>query len=97
MTRRLRKEFQGKKLFAFDGDGVIYKGDQLAEAGSWKKALKFYNKALNETDDTDLASIAAFKIAQYYLNYGKRDKAKEYLVKIIEGNSKYFYEHFETD
>ncbi len=75
--------------------GAIYKGDQLADAGSWKKALNFYNKALNETDDADLASIAAFKIAQYYLNYGNRDEAKKYLTKIIEGNSKYFYEHFE--
>jgi tetratricopeptide (TPR) repeat protein len=74
----------------------IYKGDQLADAGSWKKALNFYIKALKKTKDADLASIAAFKIAEYQIDHGNSDEAKEYIDKIIQGNSQYFYKHFDT-
>jgi tetratricopeptide (TPR) repeat protein len=74
----------------------IYKGDQLADAGSWKKALNFYMKALNKTQDANIASIAAFKIAEYQIDHGSSDKAKEYIDKIVQGNSRYFYEHFST-
>ncbi len=74
--------------------GYLYKADQLAESGSWKKALKFYTKVLHETDDATLASDAAFKLAQYYLDHAQRAKAISYLNKISEGNRSYFYEHF---
>jgi tetratricopeptide (TPR) repeat protein len=75
--------------------GQIYKGDQFADAGSWDKALAFYMKALNETDDADLAAVAAFKIAEYEFDRGKHSEAKIYISKIIEGNKKYFYDHFD--
>ena len=76
--------------------GYLYKADQLAESGSWKKALNFYAKVLNETNDTTLASTAAFKLAQYYLDHAKREKAIRFLNKILEGNRSYFYEHFDA-
>ncbi len=76
--------------------GYVYKADQLAESGSWKKALNFYAKVLNETDNVALASRAAFKLAQYYLNHAKRQKAIRYLDKILEGNPGYFANHFDA-
>ncbi len=76
--------------------GYLYKADQLAESGSWKRALKFYVKVLNETGDAALASMAAFKLAQYYLDHGKREQAIGFLNKILKGNRSYFDEHFDA-
>jgi len=61
---------------------------------SWNKARKFYAKVLNETGDVTLASVAAFKLARYYLEHAQRQKAIGYIGKILEGNRSYFSEHF---
>ncbi|RUM66199.1 MAG: flagellar protein, partial [Sulfurimonas sp.] len=82
----------GNSYFAYLG--YVYKADQLAESGSWNKARKFYAKVLNETSDVTLASVAAFKLARYYLEHAQRQKAIGYIGKILEGNRSYFAEHF---
>ncbi len=76
--------------------GYLYKANQLAESGSWKKALTFYQKVLSGTDSAALASQAALKLAQYYLEHGQRNRAIEYINKIAVGNPNYFYDHFES-
>jgi predicted negative regulator of RcsB-dependent stress response len=75
--------------------GLIYKADQTADAGNSKKALEFYNRALLETKDRDIAAQAAFKIASYYVEYGHAGKAEAYARKIVDGYPEYFGEDIE--
>lgn len=74
----------------FSKKGMIYKADQLVDAGNSKKALEYYERALNETADIDTAAIAAYKISNYYLNGGQAKKAKRYIDKILEADPDYF-------
>ena len=70
--------------------GMIYKGDQLVDAGSSKKALEYYQKALDETNNVDTAATASEKIANFYLNGASAKKAQSYVDKIIQANPAYF-------
>lgn len=51
-----------------------------------KKAIELYKRALYETKDLEIASLAAFKAADTYLSLGDIEKAKEYYGKILKGN-----------
>ncbi|MDX1296128.1 MAG: tetratricopeptide repeat protein, partial [Sulfurimonadaceae bacterium] len=74
--------------------GKIYKAQQLADAGNSKKALTYYEEALNEAKDVEIAAEAAFKMTEYYIEHGKTDLAAEYIGKIIEGHPDYLNEFF---
>ena len=74
----------------FSKKGMIYKGDQLLEAGELKKALEYYQKALDETNDIDTAATASQKIANFYLNGATPKKAQNYVDKILQADSAYF-------
>lgn len=74
----------------FSKKGMIYKGDQLVEAGDRKKALEYYKRALNETKDIDTAATAAEKIAKYYIGNIQPKEAQAYINKIIEADPAYF-------
>jgi len=76
--------------------GYIYKGEMLESGGAAKKAVKFYLKALNTTSDIDVAVMAAFRLAQYYLNKSNYAKASEYLEKIVKVKPQSFMEHKKT-
>ncbi len=84
------------RLFTEQGDslyskiGMIYKGDQLLAAGNSKRALEFYQKALDETSDVDTAATAAYRIASYYLGGQSPKKAQSYVDKIIQADPAYF-------
>lgn len=77
----------------FTNLGLIFKGDQLSSAGNAKKAFGFYEKAMYEAKDVDLASMAAFKLVVYFNEQGESKKAAEYVEKIWQGNGGYFYEN----
>ena len=76
--------------------GYIYKGEMLESGGAVKKALIFYLKALNTTKNIDVAVMAAFHLAQYYLNKSNFTKASEYLEKIVKVKPQFFIEHKKT-
>ncbi|MBN2895484.1 MAG: hypothetical protein JXK05_06285 [Campylobacterales bacterium] len=75
--------------------GLIYKGDQLSGAGNGKKAISFYERALYETQSKKTASIAAYKLAQYYMELGQSAKAAEYVTMILDGYAEQFSDHRE--
>jgi 4-nitrophenyl phosphatase len=67
MTQKLRNEFQGIELFAFDGDGVIYRGANLLPGA--KEALTFLNNNFkvvivtnNSTSTTDAHRLKLQKL-----------------------------------
>lgn len=74
--------------------GYIYKGDMLSAGGEDKKAKKFYKKALYSAKDVDIASLAAFKLAQINILNGKYKKAKEYIEKILKADKGFLYSHY---
>jgi tetratricopeptide (TPR) repeat protein len=88
---RLFTEHEGTR---FANLGKIYKAQQLADAGNSKKALIYYEEALNEAKDVQIAAEAAFKMTEYYIEHGKADLAAQYVSKIIEGHPTYLNEHF---
>jgi tetratricopeptide (TPR) repeat protein len=74
----------------FSKKGLIYKGDQLLEAGDSKKGIEYYQRALNETNDIDTAATASQKIANYYLSGTSAKKAQSYVDKILQADPAYF-------
>ena len=74
--------------------GYIYKGESLEASGGMKPALKFYKKALYSTKDLDVASDAAFHIAEARFDTSIKDSSK-YIDKIIEAKPSYFAEKYD--
>ena len=66
--------------------GIIAFADNLYAQDQKQKAIKLYKDVLYSTKDIDVASIAADKLANIYLNAKKYKKAKIYLKKIINAN-----------
>ena len=74
--------------------GYVYKGDMANDGGEYKKAKKFYNKALLSTKSIDVAAAAAFRLANLAITEGKYDTAKKYIDKIIRAKDDYFYKNY---
>jgi len=89
------------RLFSEHGDspfarwGYIYKAEMLEESGASSKALAFYEKALNETKDIDIAATAAFKLAQYNVARENHKIASEYAMKIVNAKPSFFASKYE--
>lgn len=63
--------------------GYIYKGEMLESSGSPNLAVPFYNKALHDTDDIDIAVTAAYALANYKITYAEKKDATVDIMKII--------------
>ena len=74
--------------------GYIYKGQMLEQSGGASKALSFYKKALNETDNIDVGATAAYRLAQYYASASKEKLAATYVMKIINAQPSFFMQYF---
>ncbi len=74
--------------------GYIYKGDMAVDSGENSKAKRFYEKALIETKNMELAAMAAFKLARVYISEGKYEEAKVYLDKLLKAKDDFFYKHY---
>lgn len=72
-----------------DYDALIKEGIALHDAGSYKKALKKYHKAV-ELDST--IGLAQYEISLTYTYLGEYEKAIEYSDKVIAMRNQ-FYEH----
>ncbi|WP_244924461.1 tetratricopeptide repeat protein [Caminibacter mediatlanticus] len=68
---------------------TIYLADQLYTTGDDKKALNLYKDVLYSTTDLDIASLAASRLAQRYIDKGEIKKAIEYYKKIYKANKKF--------
>ncbi|MCW8837904.1 MAG: flagellar protein [Thiovulaceae bacterium] len=74
--------------------GLLYKGEMLEGEGAASKAIYYYDRALKETDNIDLAANAAFNLAKYNLNMLKKEEASEYISKIVKAKPSYFKQHY---
>ncbi len=75
--------------------GMIYMGDMQSKTGSQTQAIKYYKRALKETQNIDVATTAAFKLATYYMSNANEIEAIEYLKKIIKAKPSYFIKEYE--
>lgn len=69
--------------------GYIYLGEMLEASGGASKAVKFYKKVLNETQDIDVATTAAYHLAQVKIT-SSLDESGKYIRKIIKAKPSYF-------
>ena len=75
--------------------GYIYLGEMLEGSGGTTKALKLYKKALNETEDIDVAATAAYHLALTKINYSL-DESSSYIMQIIKVKPSYFINDMKT-
>jgi tetratricopeptide (TPR) repeat protein len=69
---------------------LVYKGEMLEAEGLSDKSVGFYEKALKETQNIDVAATAAFNLAKYHLQKLNKQKASGYITKIYEAKPEYF-------
>ncbi|MDD5211723.1 MAG: tetratricopeptide repeat protein [Sulfuricurvum sp.] len=74
----------------FATEGMFLKAQQLEGSGKPKSAAAYYKIVLQKTKDIELASSAAFKLANMKIAFGHLDEAKEYVEKIVRANPNYF-------
>lgn len=72
--------------------GYIYMAEVLETSGSNAKAQTLYEKALSETDDIDVAVVAAFKLSKILLSNAKMSEAAKHIEKIALVKPNYFIE-----
>jgi hypothetical protein len=75
--------------------GYIYKGEIFEDSGASSKALEYYLKALNQTQDLEIAALAAYKLAFYKIYFSNKKEAAEYVQKIIGAKSDFFFNNLE--
>lgn len=89
-------EYFYKRLFSeypespFATEGMFLKAQQLEVSGKLNPASRYYAQVLDKTKDVELASAAAFKLANIEITLGHLDKAKIYIEKIVRANPDYF-------
>lgn len=74
----------------FATQGMFLKALQLEASGKPKPAENYYKMVLQKTKDVELASAAAFKLANMKIAFGHLDEAKGYVEKIVRANPDYF-------
>jgi len=90
------------RLFDEHGDspyakwGYIYRGEMLEDSGGVSKALIYYEKALHNTKNIEIAVTAAYKLARYKINNAKRKEASKYIMKIIKAKPSFFISKYKT-
>lgn len=89
---RLFKEFPDSKFAAL---GMVFLGDQFVSSGKQKEGESYLRQALYKTDDIEIASMAAIRLAKISLDRAEIERSAELLEKIIEGNGKYLLHDIE--
>ncbi|MEA2100188.1 MAG: flagellar protein [Campylobacterota bacterium] len=74
----------------------IYKGEMLEDSGNTDKALSFYKRALHESNDVEVASTAAYRLAQYNLRSGYPKEASNFTMKIVNAKPDFFMNEYEA-
>ncbi|HIC43793.1 MAG TPA: tetratricopeptide repeat protein [Sulfurimonas sp.] len=86
LYERLFTEFPNSKYAAL---GMVFLGQQFSEGGKLNKAEEYLEKALYLSNDVEIASMAAIRLAKMSLDQGNLDRSSELYTKIIEGNEEY--------
>jgi len=87
--------FDEHKESSFYDLGLIYKAQQLENAGNSTKALVFYKKALNRSKKVEIAAQAAYQIILLELENGRSKNVKKYVKLILNGDKEYFYKRLQ--
>jgi len=82
--------FSEHKESRFNDLGLIYKAQQLENAGNSKKALVYYKRALKQTKELEIAAQAAYQIVLLELEHGRAKKSVKYLKMILNAQADYF-------
>jgi len=75
--------------------GYIYKGDMFTDGGGTKQAKKFYIKALEETQNLEVAATAAFRLANSMVGISSKEASK-YVMKIVNAKPDFFIQDLKT-
>ncbi len=75
--------------------GYIYKGEMFESSGAASQAIIFYKKALDETQNLEVATTAAYRLAHIRLGINSKDAAN-YIMKIVNAYPAYFMEDLQT-
>lgn len=70
--------------------GFIYIGEMLESGGGSSKAVSYYKRALNETQNLETAAMAAYKLAKYYNGAENLEESAKYITKIINAKPGFF-------
>ena len=82
LTEHEKSTWTKSALLAYADDA--FRKDQNLDA------IRLYEDVYYSTDNVDEASLAALRLANAYVRIGNKDKARQYLEKIIESNIAYF-------
>lgn len=91
---RLFSEFPDSKFAAL---GKIYLGDQFMGSGKLHTAKNYYENALYQTKDIEIASMAAIRLAKMSLEQGDLERANDLYMKVVEGNKKYLLHNIDKN
>jgi len=91
---RLFKEYEKSKFAAL---GMVFLGDEYHSKGKPKEAARYLEQALYASDDIEVASMAAIRLAKMSLEQGDLERSAKLYNKIIEGNAKYLQHQVETN
>lgn len=70
---------------------VLNYADYLHKGKNKKEAIKLYEDVLYSSKDLDVASEAAIRLAKNSLKKGQKQKAKDYLDKILKANEDFIF------
>ncbi len=82
--------FEEHKDSEFRNMGFVYYGDDRIYQGKRGDGIKLYKQALYNTKDKLIATKAAYRLGNIYLQDLKPDEAEFFLSKVVEGNGDYF-------
>ena len=68
---------------------ILVFADSLYNGRDKDKAIKLYLDVLYSAQDLDIAAEAAIRLVDKEMNRGKTEKAREYLLKVLEANHEY--------
>ena len=73
----------------FTRKAILVFADSLYNSRQKDKAIKLYLDVLYSAKDLDIAAEAAIRLSDKEMDRGKTQKAREYLVKVLEANKEY--------
>ncbi len=80
----------------FTKKAILVFADSLYNTRQKDKAIKLYSDVLYSAQDLDIASAAAIRLSHKEMDRGQTDKAKKYLIKVLDANQNYLLEDMES-
>jgi len=80
----------------FTRKAILVFADFLYNTRKKEKAIKLYLDVLYSAQDLDIAAEAAIRLSDKEMNRGQTDKAKVYLLKVLEANQNYLLKDRES-